>query len=76
MLLHSPEQRLQDVPFTFEQIVGILNSNHRFYLVFHVEYLPLTFYPGFLLVRKMLCPRPDYHIYIVHTENLRKQPEL
>lgn len=31
-----------------------------------------TFYPGFLLVCKMLRPCPDYHIYIVHTENLRK----
>lgn len=39
----------------------------------HGEYFPPTFYPGLFLVCKMLRPCPDHHIYIVHTENLRKQ---
>lgn len=35
-----------------------------------------TFYSGFLLIRKMLCPGPDDHIHVVHAENLRKAPKL
>lgn len=34
-----------------------------------------TFYSGFLLIRKMLCPGPDDHVHVVHTENLRKAPK-
>lgn len=34
-----------------------------------------TFYSGFLLICKMFGPGPDYHIYIVHTENLGEQPK-
>lgn len=38
-----------------------------------------TFYSGFLLIRKMLCPGPDDHVHVVHTKNLKKyqnQPSL
>lgn len=34
-----------------------------------------TFYSGFLLIRKMLCPGPDDHVHVVHAENLRKAPK-
>lgn len=35
-----------------------------------------TLYSGFLLISKMFGPGSDYHIHIVHTENLEKNPFL
>lgn len=34
-----------------------------------------TLYSGFLFISEMFGPGPDYHIHIVHTENLRKPPK-
>lgn len=41
----------------------------------HGQSFTHTFYPGLLLICKMFCPCPYYHIHIVHTEYLWKQPE-
>lgn len=73
MLFHSPKQRLQNVPFTYEH--KKLNSCTFSVYYIYCQVIRPTFYPGFLFICKMLCPCPDYQIYIVYAENLRKPPE-
>lgn len=72
MLLHSPQQRLQDISFTFETIKAVFGKqlDKRMFTFFTFT---LTFNPWFLLICKVLCPRPDHYIYIVNTENLWTQ---
>lgn len=69
MLLHGPQQRLQNVPLTCKQnnLISLL------LIQFVRENMTLTFNPRFLFICKMLCPRPDDYIYIVYTEDLIKK---